>query len=242
MDVTNTFTVPLPVDLAWGVLTDHERVAPCMPGAALLGVEGEDYRWLVKVKVGPVAARYQGTARFLERDEHARRAVILAEGNDLGGPGGVTARVTATLTSQGRGTAVVVNTDLDVAGRVAQFGRGVIADVSNKLFGQFVERLEDELSQEIDAAAPAAVATVGERSDQGVARRPRVDVQPIDLVAARSPGGLAKIAVPATGLGLALLALGVRLGARRRDTSSEPRTTIQIVSITLIAPNRTPDR
>ncbi len=240
MEITNTFTVPLPVDQTWDVLTDLERVAPCMPGAALLGVEGDEYSWLVKLKVGPVAARYQGIARFLERDESARRAVIQADGEDLGGQGGVAAKVTATLTARGEGTAVLVRTDLDIAGRVAQFGRGVITDVSNKLFGQFVERLEDELSREIDAVElrPATPTTDGGPVSGAASRQPAEDVEPIDLLsAAGSAHTVAKLAAPAAGaVMLAVLALGIRRTNRRQPRWSGPQT-IQLFAINLPNPN-----
>lgn len=245
MEISNTFTVPLPVDQAWDVLTDLERVAPCMPGAALLGVNGEEYSWLVKLKVGPVAARYQGVARFLERNESARRAVIKAEGEDLGGQGGVAATVTATLTAQGEGTAVRVRTDLDIAGRVAQFGRGVISDVSNKLFGQFVERLEDELAGETEAVEPRpATATANGGPVSGTAsRKPVEDVEPVDLQsAAGSARTLARLAAPAAGaVMLALLALAFRRTNRRQPRWSGPQT-IQLFPINLPNPNPKADR
>src|SRR3954464_3187209 len=110
MDLTNEFRVPLAVDEAWIVLTDLERIAPCMPGTTLEGVEGDEYRGTVKVKVGPMTAQYRGTARFLERDESTRRAVLRAEGKDTRGQGNAAATITATIAADGEGSSVKVVT------------------------------------------------------------------------------------------------------------------------------------
>ncbi len=147
MELTNEFTVPLPPDRAWGVLTDLERIAPCLPGARLTEIDGDAHKGEVKVKVGPITATYKGVARFVERDAEARRAVLQAEGRDAR-QGSASATVTAVLTPDGSGTKVVVVTDLSVAGKVAQFGRGVLADVSEKLLDQFAERLGEQLEAE----------------------------------------------------------------------------------------------
>ncbi|HEX5945854.1 MAG TPA: SRPBCC family protein [Acidimicrobiales bacterium] len=153
MELTNDFRVGVPVETAWEVLTDVERIAPCMPGAQLQEVEGDEYRGVVKVKVGPVTAQYKGAARFVERDEAGRKLVLRAEGRETRGQGNANATITAQLTPDGDGTAVSVVTDLTVTGRVAQFGRGVMADVSSKLLGQFVDCLENKLLASPDAAA-----------------------------------------------------------------------------------------
>jgi carbon monoxide dehydrogenase subunit G len=145
MELTNEFRVPLPVDEAWALLTDVERIAPCMPGAQLQVVEGDEYRGIVKVKVGPITAQYKGKARFQELDDGARRAVLLAEGRETRGQGNATASIAATLEADGDGTRVSIVTDLAVTGRVAQFGRGVLADVSAKLLDQFVACLESDV-------------------------------------------------------------------------------------------------
>jgi uncharacterized protein len=145
MELTNEFRVNVPVDEAWAVLTDVERIAPCMPGAQLQEVEGDEYRGVVKVKVGPITAQYRGSATFVERDAAARRAVLEASGRDTRGQGNASATVTATLAAEGSVTVVTVATDLTVTGKVAQFGRGVLADVSSKLITQFVECLERDV-------------------------------------------------------------------------------------------------
>ncbi len=162
MELINEFRVGVPVEEAWAVLTDVERIAPCLPGAQLTEVDGETYTGNVKVKVGPITAQYKGTATFVEKDDEAHRAVLKADGRDTRGQGNASALVTATLAPDGDGTKVTVTTDLTVTGKVAQFGRGVLADVSAKLVGQFVQSLEaDVLSGGTTEAAPADVTTNG---------------------------------------------------------------------------------
>ncbi|HKE75710.1 MAG TPA: SRPBCC family protein [Acidimicrobiales bacterium] len=168
MELTNEFRVGVPVARAWEVLTDVELIAPCLPGAQLQEVEGEEYRGVVKVKVGPITAQYKGAARFQEQDEAAHRVVLRAEGRDTRGQGNANATITAAMAEDGDGTRVTVTTDLTITGRVAQFGRGVLADVSGKLLGQFVECLEGKLlsdnpGREASGASPSepAKAPVG---------------------------------------------------------------------------------
>jgi hypothetical protein len=152
MELSNVFTVAVPVDEAWRVITDLERIAPCMPGAQLQEVEGDEYRGVVKIKVGPITAQYKGVASFLDQDPAGFRAVLKAEGRDTRGQGNASATITAQLVSEGESsTRITVDTDLTVTGKVAQFGRGVLADVSTKLIGQFADSLNAELS-----AGPAA--------------------------------------------------------------------------------------
>jgi len=142
MELAHEFTVNTPIDRAWAVLTDVERIAPCMPGAELTEVDGDTYHGLVKVKVGPITAQYKGTASFVEKDEAAHRAVLKAAGRDARGQGNASATVTAVMTEQADGTRVTIATNMTVSGRVAQFGRGVMADVTAKLLQQFVGNLE----------------------------------------------------------------------------------------------------
>jgi uncharacterized protein len=162
MELTNEFRVGVPVERAWEVLTDVELIAPCMPGAQLQEIEGEEYRGVVKVKVGPITAQYKGVARFLEKDEAAHKVVLRAEGRETRGQGNANATITATMTPDGDGTEVAVVTDLTITGRVAQFGRGVLADVSSKLLGQFVDCLESKLLT--DSAASGTPASGGDAS------------------------------------------------------------------------------
>jgi carbon monoxide dehydrogenase subunit G len=170
MELTNEFRVDADAATAWQVLTDVERIAPCMPGAQLQEVEGDEYRGIVKVKVGPITAQYKGVAQFVEQDADARRAVLHAQGRDTRGQGNATATITATLTPDGDGTKVSVVTDLTVTGKVAQFGRGVMADVSAKLLDQFVSCLESTvLAGGAGAAANSAADPATETpADTGV--------------------------------------------------------------------------
>jgi uncharacterized protein len=159
MKLDNEFTVGVPVGQAWGVLTDLELIAPCMPGAQLTGVTDGVYTGKVKVKVGPVTAEYAGTARFTEKDEDAHRAVIEARGRDSRGNGNASAIIAAQLRANGTSTLVNVSTDLTIAGRIAQFGSGMIKEVSAKLLGQFVECLEGRLGGEA-VGQPGLLAAV----------------------------------------------------------------------------------
>ena len=188
MELTNEFRVGVPVERAWEVLTDVELIAPCMPGAQLQEIEGEEYRGVVKVKVGPITAQYKGAARFLEKDEAAHRVVLRAEGRETRGQGNANATITATMDPDGDGTKVAVVTDLTVTGRVAQFGRGVLADVSSKLLGQFVDCLEGKLGEDTGTSGGAAsstpaatpVATGGPRdiASEGAAATARLETPP----------------------------------------------------------------
>ncbi|MDP9430439.1 MAG: SRPBCC family protein [Actinomycetota bacterium] len=158
MQLENSFTVPVPIDEAWRVLLDIERIAPCMPGAALDSVTGDDFTGRVKVKLGPINLTYQGKASFIEKDEAAHRAVIDGRGKDQRGNGTAAAVITAHLKAEGDTTRVDVLTDLNITGRPAQFGRGVMTDVGNKLLGQFADKLAAQLGAG-DAGAAAAPAT-----------------------------------------------------------------------------------
>jgi carbon monoxide dehydrogenase subunit G len=145
MEINDSFRVSTPIDATWKVMLDIEGIAPCLPGAQLQEVEGDEYRGIVKVKVGPITAQYKGTARLAEVDEANRRIVIDASGRDTRGQGNAKASIVVTMTSEGGGTKVDVSTDLSITGKVAQFGRGVLADVSSKLMGQFVENVERDV-------------------------------------------------------------------------------------------------
>jgi carbon monoxide dehydrogenase subunit G len=185
MKLENEFRVDVPVDEAWRVLLDVERIAPCMPGAQLQEVEGDEYRGIVKVKVGPITAQYKGAARFTDVDETNHRAVILAEGRDTRGQGNASATVTATLQPDGGGTHVNIDSDVTITGKVAQFGRGVIADVSGKLVDQFVASLErDVLSAPAEPPAPAPVATASGSDPAGGGARTidSPEAAPVDLL------------------------------------------------------------
>jgi carbon monoxide dehydrogenase subunit G len=152
VQLNHQFTVPASIDETWGAFNDLERIAPCFPGAALTSVEGDEFTGTCKIKLGPISMQYGGSGTFLERDEAAHRAVIEAKGKDKRGNGTAAATVTAQLIADGdTSTNVEVVTDLAITGKPAQFGRGVMQDVSDKLLGQFATCLETRLG-------PAAVA------------------------------------------------------------------------------------
>jgi carbon monoxide dehydrogenase subunit G len=154
MKLENEFTVPAPVERAWEVLLDVERVAPCLPGAAIEGSGGDEYQGTMTIKVGPITARYSGTIAIAEADEAARRAVLRARGREKRGQGTAGATITSTMEEVEGGTRVRVETDLRVTGPAAQFGRGVMEDVSAKLMGRFADCLAEQM-----AGAPAVAAT-----------------------------------------------------------------------------------
>lgn len=159
MELNNEFRVAVPTGTVWDVLTDVERVAPCLPGATLLSVDGDDFTGAVKVKVGPITVSYQGVAAYQERDAAARRMVLRATGKETRGNGSAAAVVTAQLTDEGtHGTIVAITTDLTISGKAAQFGRGVLADVAGNLIAQFAKRLEADVLGSAAGAAPELAA------------------------------------------------------------------------------------
>ena len=210
MELHHEFTVPVPAADAWRILTDLERLAPCLPGAQLTEVEGEIYRGQVKVKVGPIVAQFKGQASFVSRDDDAYTASLKAEGRDTGGKGNASATITAKLVSTGPSSATcTVDTDLNITGKVAQFGRGALADVSDKLLLQFVDNL-NALIASGSAATPSApnnASTQPGLSTQSATpasptSAPEVrkiessdDVAPLDLLEAAG-GTIAKRLVP----------------------------------------------
>jgi uncharacterized protein len=155
MELHHEFTVPVPVDDAWRTLLDIERVAPCMPGASVEEYDGKTVTGSVKVKVGPITVTYKGTAVFEEQDESAHRMVLIAGGRETRGQGTARATVTGTLSERDGGTAVSVRTDLTVTGRPAQFGRGVLAEVGDRLVGQFAACLSERLGETVGAEETA---------------------------------------------------------------------------------------
>lgn len=170
MELSNEFEVAAPLEQAWAVLTDLERIAPCLPGAQLQEVEGDEYRGIVKIKVGPITAQYKGSAKFVEKDDEKHRAVLSANGRDTRGQGNASAAITAELEARGDRTHVSVLTDLTITGKVAQFGRGVIGDVSAKLLDQFVRNLETTVLAGEDGVAAergVAQASSGAEDDAG---------------------------------------------------------------------------
>ncbi|MDQ1670890.1 MAG: uncharacterized protein QOE40_2951, partial [Actinomycetota bacterium] len=162
MQLEHEFVVPVPVDQAWDVLLDVERIAPCMPGATVESFDGETVQGRVKVKVGPIQVTYSGTARFVEKDAAAHRVKLDASGKEARGSGTAKATVDAVLVAQGDSTKVNVSTDLAITGKPAQFGRGVMVEVGNKLIGRFADCLAEEIRKgdgPTDADAEAATAS-----------------------------------------------------------------------------------
>ena len=176
MEINNAFEVKAPIDVAWATLTDLARIAPCLPGATLTSIEGDIYKGHVTVKVGPIVAKFGGQAVFQERNDAAHRAVLKGEGRDSTGKGNASAIITAQLESvDANTTRCTVSTDLTITGKIAQFGRGALADVSDKLLKQFVVNLESTvLTQDAaNASQASAGATSTSQAATGAASKPQ---------------------------------------------------------------------
>lgn len=171
MELSHSFTVPLGVDETWTHFEDIAALAECFPGAVVTGVEGDTFTGTVKVKLGPIALQYSGSGTFTEKDDAAHRFVVEAKGKDKRGNGTAGATVTLQMADAGGSTAIDVQTDLAITGKPAQFGRGVMQDVSDKLLGQFVSCLEQRLAPAEPAppaAEPAPVESVADPAAAGV--------------------------------------------------------------------------
>ena len=192
MELSDSFEVAHSIAAVWEVLTDVERIAPCLPGAQLTGSDGDAYEGLVKVKVGPITSQYKGKASFTERDDDAHRLVMAASGRDTRGAGNASADITVSLEAVTEtSTRVSVHTDLTITGKVAQFGRGVLADVSRKLMGQFADNLAElvaadavagEPSAASDAEAAAESDTEAAVDEPAPAPEPAAEVEAVDLL------------------------------------------------------------
>ncbi len=213
MNIDNEFKVNLPIGQAWDVLTDLEGIAPCMPGAQLTGSEGDTYSGRVKVKVGPVTTEYAGTAAWVERDSSAYRAVISAKGREARGTGNASATITAQLRPDGDQTLVSVSTDLKISGKIAQFGSSVIAEVSEKLLGQFVDNLEAMLAARNDGHPDDP-----ERPGTLHVVQPGPEAEAVDLMKLAG-GSVAKRAVPVL---IGVVAVGVVIYLITRRTCRRP--------------------
>ena len=240
--LVNEFTVNRPIEEAWAVITDVERIAPCLPGAQLQEIEGDVYRGVVKVKLGSITPQFKGQATFIDRDDPGHRAVLKAEGRDTGGRGNAAAEITAQAESLSpTSTRCIVTTDLHITGRVAQFGRGILGDVSKKLMAQFASNLNTMLDEQgADAipssngdeataatSAPADESSAGERqatagnlapagAEQSgpMPRVRKVDspaTEPVDLAGVAGPAVLKRVAP----LLVALVVLLIVLRRRR---------------------------
>jgi carbon monoxide dehydrogenase subunit G len=167
IELDNSFTVPVPPEQAWDVLLDVERIAPCMPGASVTSVEGDEIEGQVKVKLGPLSLTYKGTAKFTDKDQASHTISIEATGKETRGSGTASATVQAKLTpgdSAGQ-TLVSIHTSLNVTGKPAQFGRSLLPEVSGKLIQQFATNLEAMINA--DSAAAEGTATPEAAGDAG---------------------------------------------------------------------------
>jgi uncharacterized protein len=213
VELEHRFTVPTPVADTWEAFNDLERIAPCFPGASLTSVEGDDFAGSVKVRLGPISLLYNGTGRFVERDESSHRAVVEAKGKDKRGNGTATATVRAQLTPEGEETAVEVVTELSITGKPAQFGRGVIQDVSDKLLGQFVTCLEQTLGAvpepvaEPEAPAPEPTPTDAATADRTTPTPSDTGDGELNLLTTVGPALAKRYAVPVIGVLVLLLLL-----------------------------------
>jgi uncharacterized protein (TIGR03382 family) len=225
MKIANQFSVSAPIERAWDVLCDLEQVIPLMPGAQLVGHEGDDYLGKVKVKVGPVTSEFTGKVRFVEQDRDQHRAVIDGKGKESRGTGNAAATVTAQLHDDGDRTHVTVDTDLKIVGKLAQFGSGMLQQVSEKLLGQFVESFEAKLTAENAGSPPSpasppspVVPADTEAAAKPVAQArqaPTAEPEPIDLLELAGAGQLKKYGSAAAVAALAVLVLIWVLRRRR---------------------------
>jgi carbon monoxide dehydrogenase subunit G len=236
MELEHSFTVPVPADQAWDVLLDVDRVAPCMPGATLDSVDGDEIKGKIKVKLGPVSMTYAGTAQFTERNRDAGVVVLKASGKETRGSGTAAATVRSELHDRGDETEVTVHTSLNVTGRPAQLGRGLMSDVSAKLIGIFATNLADMLAagngsnskeagasgptEPEPAAEPAATTHLRPVADSNgtaaasAAPAPATGEDSLNLLSVASLPVLKRIAAPAVAL-VAVLAT-VLIWRRRR--------------------------
>ncbi len=182
MDLRNEVEVNSPVEEVWVAFNDPERIAPCLPGAQLQEIDGDEFKGIVKVKIGPISAQYKGSATFVEQDESQHRVVIRGEGRDTRGAGNATAVITAQLDAiDDSSTRVTVDTDLKLTGKVASFGRsGVIEDVSANLMTQFAEKFETMMAE--SGAAPATAAAPPAQPTSGVRRIDHPEPEAVDLL------------------------------------------------------------
>ena len=238
MKIENEFTVNAPVQQAWEAMLDLERIAPCLPGASIDEAVDGEYQGTMAVKMGPISARYRGTVKIEETDEEDRRAVVRANGRETRGQGSASATITSTLIEENGGTRVRVETDMQVSGRVAQFGRGIMQDVAEEMIGRFSECVEQEIisgdgtartadedqtsepeTSEREAAAERSASTAARGSREENRGHPVRAAEPLDLGDV-GRGAIVKRAVPAlaglAGVGLLLLVAG----ASRRSSFS----------------------
>jgi uncharacterized protein len=198
MDLTHRFSVPAHIDEAWNAFNNPDELAPCFPGATITSTEGDEFAGSVKIKLGPMALVYNGSGRYVERNAAERRVVIEARGKDKRGNGTATAKITALFTEGGEQTEVEVLTDLAITGKPAQFGRGVISDVSDKLLDQFLNCVSGRFAEglgaheaEVNGATPAADA----RFEEADAER-TIELEPVPAMAEETVSSVGPFAAP----------------------------------------------
>ncbi|HYX61519.1 MAG TPA: SRPBCC family protein [Streptosporangiaceae bacterium] len=220
MQLENEFSVPAPVSEVWKTLLDVERIAPCMPGATVERVDGDEVAGRVRVKVGPVTASYAGTARFVTKDEAAHRFVLEGSGRETRGAGTASATVEVSMSEQDADTRVRVVTSLEVTGKQAQFGRGVMADIAAKLTDQFAACLAERVRGPASAsdgatAAPAPAATQASAAEGTAGPQAAAAGESLDLVSTVAMPVLKRLGPVLGGVAFGLI-LGLLLGHRRR--------------------------
>jgi uncharacterized protein len=224
MNIHNEITVQAPADELFAFLSDVERVAPCLPGATIEGKDGDDYTGRMKVKVGPINATYAGKMRFLELDEDARRAVMRARADEVNGQGNAEARITTEVEGSGEESVIRMDTDLQMRGKVAQFGRGAMEKISQRMFQEFAKNIEQQFSGDGAPAAAANGATPAEaqaepaaEAEPAAARQPDDDHgAAMDVFGMIGLPDLAKVA-PYAGTAVVALAYGYLLGRLRES-------------------------
>jgi carbon monoxide dehydrogenase subunit G len=216
--IDSSFQVPVGMDEVWDALLDIERIAPCLPGASIDENRGDgEYAGSMRVKLGPITSTFRGTLRVAEADERARRSVVEASARDTRGQGAAAATITSTLEPDGDGTRVAVQTDMKLAGTAAQFGRGVVDDISQKLIAEFADRLADEIRHPSARRTPSIgpseepAAGAGPTDD----RPSRRDDDVLDLTVAGRNALLRRLVPAAAGLAGLLVLLGALRGGRR---------------------------
>lgn len=223
MKLQNTLSVPVPAGEAWKVLLDIERIAPCVPGATLTSHDGERFGGKVKVRLGPIGLTYSGTVAFVSRDEESGTVVMEASGRETRGGGTAKATITCTLTDHGETTGVLVDTDLAITGRPAQFGRSTLADVAATLIDQFAANLAADLTASATPAAPEVREPEEIVSDTAAppprTPAPQPSAAPIDLLQATG-GGLLKQLGPVVAATVLLILLLTVLRRRRNGGSA----------------------
>jgi carbon monoxide dehydrogenase subunit G len=222
MQLENTFTVPVDIDTVYDALNDPEKVTPCFPGAALTSQDGDDFTGTVKVKLGPISMTYKGKGTFVERDKANHKVVVDAQGRDSRGNGTASAKATLTMVDAGSGqTKVTVLTEMQVTGKPAQFGRGVMADVGDKILGQFASCLADEF-----AAAPAQAASAAGSSgtSNGAAPAATSGAAPVsgDATSVSQPAAPTPVAAGSGAPEAAPIASTVAEARKGSDTAAKP--------------------